>query len=133
MQCVHISTELPFYTPPTVGGWEEYVLYRVTWSCAERVGRVTAFNCAILLHFLRTFCRWSDGLAVPGVHPVRAEGVPVEGPRLRPRLGLREGLRLRDGQVRQEEGQGQHQAELPDALHGGEGVPLQVSLSLTHS
>ena len=42
-------------------------------------------------------------------------------------MDVREGGRLRHGQVRQEEGEGQLEAELRDALSGGEGVPVQVS------
>ena len=76
-----------------------------------------------------SFSRRSDGLPVPCVHPVHPEDVHERSALLRASVDLREGVRFRDGQVRQEEGEGLVQAELRDALHVRDGVPVQVGRS----
>ncbi len=45
-------------------------------------------------------------------------------------MDLREGGRLRHGQIRQEGGQGQLEVELPDALSRRKGVSMQVGVAV---
>ena len=89
----------------------------------------TRYTClqGVSFPFFFLCSRRLDGVPVPRVHPVHPEGVPGERADLRARVDFREGGRLRHGQVRQEEGTRVVEAELRDAMHGREGVPVQVS------
>ena len=70
-----------------------------------------------------------DGLTISRVHALRAEGVFGQRAHLRSCLDLREGVQLRHGQVRQEEGTRELQRKLRNALSGRKRIPLPVSTS----